>query len=34
MKNLSFRIEDFIENNQEQKQFIMDYLSKYSENSQ
>lgn len=34
LKNLSFRIEDFIENNQEQKQFIMDYLSKYSEISQ
>ena len=34
LKNLSFQIEDFIENNQEQKQFIMDYLSKYSEISQ
>jgi hypothetical protein len=31
LKNLSFQIEDLIEKSQEQKQFIMDYLSKHSE---
>ncbi|MFX0081300.1 MAG: hypothetical protein ACFE94_06060 [Candidatus Hodarchaeota archaeon] len=34
LKNLSFQIEDFIENNQEQKQLIMNYLSEHSEVSQ
>ncbi|MFX1344259.1 MAG: hypothetical protein ACFFAI_04075 [Promethearchaeota archaeon] len=34
LKNLSFQIEDFIENNQEQKQIMIDYLSKHSKISQ
>lgn len=34
LKNLSFQIEDFIESNQDQKQLIMDYLSKHSKVSQ
>jgi hypothetical protein len=34
LRNLSFQIEDFIENNKKQKQFIMNYLSDHSEVSQ